>query len=496
MLFNSIYFLFYFTATYILYWSIPESYRKNYLLIAGIVFYSFFSIGLTFHFILVVFINYIFYRKIATSPQKKFFLIIAITLNVINLGFFKYFYFINRVLFDVTSYPVFQEIPSAIHIALPMAISFYTFQIIAAAVDTYRSPPEPKDIIPIRDYFLFIIFFPVLIAGPIMRMREFFPNLQSLQPNKEKMYRASYLMISGLIKKILIADPASQIITPIFNEPEIYSSMYLFLAGIGYSIQVYCDFSGLTDMARSIALYLGFEIPENFKAPFFSTSGRELWRRWHITLSFWLRDYLYIPLGGSRVSEWRGYFNLIVTMTIGGFWHGADYTFVIWGFYWGVILALERMLEDKYKIPLTPERSTILKIFKAVIVFILFSISGLIFRANNAESMAQIFKGILFNSKDSITKLLFSNENSSWIVSVSELFLSPDIFYYEKMKDLEQLIYLLAGMVFFHWIQYNPEKFQSLRKWDSYLVFILGVVTILLLAVMSQSGGEFIYYRF
>ncbi len=172
-----------------------------------------------------------------------------------------------------------------------MAVSFYTFQVIAAAVDTYREPNKP--LVGVLDYYLFIAFFPVLIAGPIMRMTDFFPNLENLSPNKEKMYRAGYLLCSGLIKKVLVADPMSLTITPVFNAPAEYNSFSLFIAGICYSIQVYCDFSGLTDMARSIALFLGFELPENFKAPFFSTSGRELWKRWHITLSF-LAQRLYL----------------------------------------------------------------------------------------------------------------------------------------------------------------------------------------------------------
>ncbi len=494
MLFNSIFFLFFFSAVYVIYWLLPEKKRKDFLLLAGIVFYSFFSVGFTIHFLAIVGLNYFLYRKIRMNPGSGLFVRLAVILNTINLGFFKYFYFFNRVLADITSYPFFRELPSAIDIALPMAISFYSFQMIAAAVDTYRDPSSEE--IQIRDYFLFVVFFPVLIAGPIMRIHDFFPNLKSLKPDKEKTYRACYLMMSGLIKKVLIADPAAMIVSPVFNDPASYGRLDLFLAGIGYSIQVFCDFSGLTDMARSTALFLGFEIPENFKAPFFSTSGRELWRRWHITLSFWLREYIYIPLGGSRVSEWRGYFNLILTMTIGGFWHGADYTFILWGFYWGVILAAERMLEVKFKLPLTPEKSTILKILKAGFVFLLFSISALMFRSNSAESMVILFKGLVQNDYERVLSKMESAKELNWISDSISLYTGEEIFYLQQIEELEKLGYLFLALIGFHWIQYFPEKLERFRKWDSIIVFVLGFFTIFLLALMSQTGGEFIYYKF
>jgi D-alanyl-lipoteichoic acid acyltransferase DltB (MBOAT superfamily) len=274
MLFNSISFLFFFSFVYIVYWSIPEKNRKAFLLLAGIVFYSFFSLSLSFHFLITVGINYGLYRLIINLKDKKWPLRTSVILNILNLGFFKYFYFFNRVLADATGYPFFEDITSIIQIALPMAISFYSFQMIAAAVDTKRNPPAIP--VSIFDFYLFVVFFPVLIAGPIMRIGEFFPNLSNLKPDRDKLYRASYLMMSGLIKKVLVADPISTTIQPIFAEPGIYDSYSLFMAGICYSIQVYCDFSGLTDMARSVALFLGFDIPENFKAPFFSTSGSEL----------------------------------------------------------------------------------------------------------------------------------------------------------------------------------------------------------------------------
>lgn len=492
MLFNSIPFLIFFSVVYLLYWAIPREFRKYFLLLAGISFYAYFSLALTFHFLAVISINYLLYRKIRSTPTK-FWIGLTVSLNLINLGFFKYIYFFSKVLADLTNYPFFKQVPDLIHIALPLAISFYTFQVIAAAVDTYRDSSKP--LVKVEDYFLFVAFFPVLIAGPIMRMTDFFPNLDKLTPSKEKMYRASYLLMSGLVKKVLVADPMSLTISPVFGSPAEYDSFSLFIAGVCYSIQVYSDFSGLTDMARSVALYLGFETPENFIAPFFSTSGRELWKRWHITLSFWLRDYIYFPLGGSRKGELRTYLNLIVIMTLGGFWHGADYTFICWGFYWGVILAGERYFEDNLGWKLTPQKNKFLIVLKALIVFILFSISGLMFRSNNATNMVDHFYGIFTHFSHSL-EVMFVGGSNEWLLSATSLFGPGSSFRFQHIENLERIFYTSIALLFFHHIQYVPEFWDRIRKHDVWLVPVLGIVTIFLLATLSQDGGEFIYYKF
>ncbi|BDA80089.1 acyltransferase [Leptospira kobayashii] len=492
MLFNSIPFLIFFAVVYLFYWGLPRSYRKPFLLLSGISFYTYFSPLFTIHFLSVIALNYFLYTQIRKTKSKRI-LTLSVSFNLLNLGFFKYFYFFNRFLADVTGYPFFEEVPNLVHIVLPLAISFYSFQVIAAAVDTYRDPSKP--VVSAFDYFLFVAFFPVLIAGPIMRMTDFFPNLEKLNPDKEKMYRASYLLMSGLIKKVLVADPMSTTISPIFSSPSNYDSFSLIMAGVCYSIQVYCDFSGLTDMARSIALYLGFEIPENFTGPFFSLSGRELWRRWHITLSFWLRDYIYFPLGGSRLGEFRTYLNLIIIMTLGGFWHGADYTFICWGFYWGVILAGEKFLEDRLGWKLTPAKNKVLIVLKALIVFMLFSISGLMFRSNSASLMVDLFAGIFTHLPSSLESLVRSDSNS-WLVGATSLFGSGSLYSFSHIENLERVSYMAVVLLLFHHFQYFPEYWSKYRKYDAYLAPVIGVFTIFMLATLSQDGGDFIYYKF
>jgi len=462
------------------------------LLGAGIVFYSSFSLAFTLHFLLVIGLNSWFQQKLASKKSYSF-LSLGVGLNLFNLGFFKYFYFFNKMLLDVTGYPFFQEVPQLIHILLPLSISFYTFQAIASLVDTYRDP-EPQPISSL-DYFLFLAFFPVLIAGPIMRLKDFLPNLESLSPNREKIHKACYLLMSGLLKKVLVADPMATTISPIFQNPSQYDSFSLFMAGICYSIQVYCDFSGLTDMARSLAYFLGFEIPENFKAPFFSLSGRELWRRWHITLSFWLRDYIYFPLGGSRKGNGRTYLNLIIIMTLGGFWHGADYTFLCWGFYWGCILALEKFLEDRFGWTLVPEKWLVLKWAKAGFVFVLFSISGLMFRSNNASSMIDLFVALFQNSREALS-LGMQTTTLQWLVAGSEILGGQEAFSLLRLENLERVGYMSIALCIFHHIQYFPETWAKAKKYDPFLLVFCGVVTIFLLATLSHDGGDFIYYKF
>ncbi|TGK25362.1 MBOAT family O-acyltransferase [Leptospira stimsonii] len=495
MLFNSVTFAIFFAFVYTIYWLIPKKNRPDFLILSSAFFYIWFSWIFFLHFVFVILLNYILYKRIKLDREKsKKWMIVAVLFNCINLGFFKYFYFFSRVLADLTGYPFFQEIQGIVHIILPLAISFYSFQMIAAAVDAKRNPES--ELISIQGYFLFVLFFPVLIAGPIMRTGDFFPNLKNLEPDRDKIYNGSYLMISGLIKKVLIADPTSGLISPIFSNPEVYDSTSLILAGIGYSIQVFCDFSGLTDMARGVGALLGFYLPENFKAPFFSLSGRELWQRWHITLSFWLRDYIYFSLGGSRASQWRTHLNLILTMTIGGFWHGADYTFIAWGFYWGVLLVGERYLENTLGWKLTPEKNTILKVLKATIVFLLFSFSAVLFRADNAKTMVQHVLGIFKNSPSSIESELSSSSGTAWIGEAGRLIDGNSFFLLNQMENLEKFFYLFLALVLFNWVQYVPGFWKRFRKYDPWLLTFVGVVTLFLLALFSEDSGAFIYYKF
>ncbi|MCB1159292.1 MAG: MBOAT family protein [Leptospiraceae bacterium] len=491
MQFNSIPFLFFFAVMYIIYWNIPYRFRHIFLILAGMLFYAYSSISFLFHFLFIISINYFLYVQLNKKPDKKI-LSLAVLVNILNLGFFKYFYFFSKVLGDITGLEMFYHAKDHIQIFLPLAISFYSFQMIAAAVDSYRRPDPSYQ--PFWKYLLFVLFFPVLIAGPIMRMTDFFPNLERKEPEKDMVYRACFLMMSGLIKKALFADPLNTFSAPVFANPSEYNVYSLFGAGLLYTMQLFFDFSGLTDMARSVALFLGFEIPENFFAPYYSLTVREFWSRWHVTLSQWLRDYIYFPLGGSRVSEFRTYINVFLTMVIGGFWHGANYTFVAWGAYLGVVMGMERFLETKYGWTLVP-KSKLLKPLKAMLVFFVISVSVLMFRSSSASSMIELFGGIVTNSPSYLRDTLISN-GDSWLVESAELIDGKPSFLLNSIRHVDTAFNMFLMFLVFHAIQYWPGILDRFQKHRFIYVIVMGVLTIFLLATLSQGGGGFIYNRF
>lgn len=275
----------------------------------------------------------------AKSPTwKRFWLILSIAFPLILLAYYKY---TNFFLGSIGA--LFGKNFDLLDIVLPVGISFYTFHMISYAVDLYRGHGPLANF---RDYALYISFFPHIVAGPIVRAAHILPQFKNFTlPRDEKVVSSGlWLILQGLIKKVLIADYIAQYNDLIFNSPSTYSGFENLMAIYGYGLQIFCDFSGYSDMAIGIARMMGFDFGVNFNKPYRSVSLTQFWRRWHISLSSWLRDYLYIPLGGNRRGPWRTYFNLFLTMLLGGLWHGASWRFVAWGGLHGVGLALERLL--------------------------------------------------------------------------------------------------------------------------------------------------------
>lgn len=337
MWFNSLDYFLFFLVVYILYWNTPQKHQKHLLLLASFFFYAYWSLPFFFHFLCTTLVSYGFVLGLRRKPSRSL-LVAGVAVNLGNLMFFKYSQsIIQGILASTEDPPVFFS--SLPEIILPLAISFYTFQILAFLVDTYRGG---TDGIGLWDFVLFIFFFPQLIAGPIMRHSDFFHQLGKTELHWENSQEAILRILSGIMKKVLIADQMAHMINPLWADPYNLTGANAILAVLGFSIQVFCDFSGYTDIARGSALLLGYRIPENFRAPYFSISFTELWTRWHITLSTWLRDYLYIPLGGSKVAPWRHQLNTVIVMSLGGLWHGNTYTFFLWGLLHGSFLILER----------------------------------------------------------------------------------------------------------------------------------------------------------
>lgn len=504
MLFNSVQYLIFFALTYIVYWALRGKPRLFALISASVLFYAAWALeqeglwGLrwTFHFLLVIGLNHLLINAMINHPSRKDLLIkVIVIMNLINLGTFKYAAFFRDFLLDL-GVPVPETIQS-LSIFLPLAISFYTFQLLAYAIDTYRGQITQK--VPFHRFLLFTLFFPHFIAGPIMRSVDFVPQIDKPELTKQRLFDGSWLILGGLTKKILLADPMAQILAPVYAGPQAYTGWSIMLAGMCFSLQVYCDFSGYTDIARGSAKFLGFDIPENFDAPFFSRSARELWQRWHITLATWLRDYIYFPLGGNRIGPVRTYLNLIITFTLGGFWHGADYTYIAWGGMWGVLLAVERFLESK-GLDLTPKKNPILIGLKIFVMFIFFSIGALMFRSqptatrDAGEMMVQVFKGLFTNLPWDAANDFVSQGGDLTMMQMS---FGSDVFRLNEMGPVESILGMFIALFLFHLAQYKKEKLLPLRKYDvPLLLCVAAILGGLLIPSLATASHQFIYFVF
>jgi alginate O-acetyltransferase complex protein AlgI len=323
--------------------------RKIIILSASCIFYAYWDWRFLGLLILVTVADYYISRlliRATAQHNKKMLLFASVTLNLAVLGIFKYLnFFIDNFNFLFSNFGINL---SNVSILLPIGISFYTFETLSYVIDVYRGDTMPAH--SLLDYAVFLTFFPRLVAGPIMRARQFLPQLdRGVQINPSNFFSGAQLFAQGLVKKVLIADRLSVGVDMIYATPELFSPSSVWLAIFAYSIQIYFDFSGYSDMAMGVARVMGFELSQNFHLPYVSESITEFWRRWHISLSTWLRDYLYIPLGGNRKGKIRTYVNLLITMLLGGLWHGASWNFVIWGGLHGLLLTAERLfIKDKH----------------------------------------------------------------------------------------------------------------------------------------------------
>jgi len=276
----------------------------------------------------------------ATAGRKKFFMCLSLATNLGVLGLFKYYnFFIDSLRTVFASHHWAAELP-VLDLVLPVGISFYTFHAMGYNIDVYRGKPPERSFL---RFAIYVAFFPQLVAGPILRAGQFLPQLvHAIRFSTANLRSGGHLFLVGLVKKVVVADNVAPLVNGIFDSPTNYPSIVIWVGAFAFGVQIYCDFSGYTDMARGVSRMMSLEIPLNFRHPYFATSITDFWRRWHISLSSWLRDYLYIPLGGSRGGTWRTYRNLLLTMGLGGLWHGASWNFVFWGLYQGGLLAVER----------------------------------------------------------------------------------------------------------------------------------------------------------
>ena len=387
MLFNTTGFFIFLAVVLALFYSSPWALRKYILLAASYFFYGSWNYKFILLLLTLTAIDYtagMWLERFEPGPKKRLVLILSLCANLGFLGFFKYYNFLAANLAYATGKP---GNAYWLDIVLPLGISFHTFQSMSYVVDVYRG--QQKAVRNPIDYALFICFFPQLVAGPIVRAREFFRDLWNWHaPSGEDVSRGLFLVTLGLTKKMAFADQFAKVANAYFANPAAYPGRAAAWSGVfAFAMQIYFDFSGYTDMAIGMAKLLGFHFPVNFRRPYLAASVTDFWRRWHISLSSWLRDYLYISLGGNRKGRWKTYRNLMLTMLLGGLWHGASWNFVIWGGYQGALLAIEKMVRGDRPVS---ERWTWLFPAQMILTFALECIGWVFFRSADLPQSMQI----------------------------------------------------------------------------------------------------------
>ncbi len=374
MLFTTLNFAVFLVVVLVAFYLLPKPARRYLLLAASLFFYMAWNPKFVVLIVGLISIDYfaalwIIHKQ---GPARRMALLVSLFANIGLLGWFKYANFIRETVLTL-AHPGVAVQP--LDIILPLGISFHTFQSISYVIDVYRGEqPAIKSYV---DYALFVAFFPQLVAGPIVRAREFFLDYFNWQPpTAEEWQRGVSMILTGFVKKLICADQFANAADRYYSNPQAMPGLLPAWSGtIAFGLQIFFDFSGYTDIAIGVALLFGFHFPENFRRPYLSASVTEFWRRWHMTLSGWLRDYIYISLGGNRRGNLRTYANLMMTMLLGGLWHGASWNFVIWGGYHGAVLSLERIVWGR------GEKQGLLRIPLAALTFLIVNIGWVFFRA-------------------------------------------------------------------------------------------------------------------
>jgi alginate O-acetyltransferase complex protein AlgI len=384
MLFTTFSFVGFLLAVLVLFYVLPQRCRRYLLLAASLLFYAAWKVSFVPLILGLITVDYFAALWISRreGTARRLALLVSLAANIGMLGWFKYANFARETWLHLL-HPGAAVQP--LNIILPLGISFHTFQSISYVIDVYRG--EQAVVTSYVDYALFVAFFPQLVAGPIVRAREFFHDLWNWKaPSGAEWQRGVAMVLTGFAKKLVFADQFALVADRYFSNPAALPGMAPAWTGtLAFALQIFFDFSGYTDIAIGVALLFGFHFPENFRRPYLSASITEFWRRWHMTLSRWLRDYIYISLGGNRKGASRTYLNLLLTMLLGGLWHGASWNFVIWGGYHGVLLAAERAVWGR-AVSNKEDRRGLFRIPLTVFTFLLVCIGWVFFRAKTLSS--------------------------------------------------------------------------------------------------------------
>lgn len=396
MLFNSFAFAIFLPIMLLAYWSTSGRTRRLVMLAGSYFFYSWWDWRFTSLLILSTVVDFycgLAMQRSETDSRKKRLLCISVITNLGILMTFKYFdFFIGSMQSMMSSFGMNASLP-VLNVVLPMGISFYTFQTLSYSIDVYRGYKAEKSLL---NFAIFVACFPQLVAGPIMRAKDLLPQIVKQNRLADTDFAMGcYRIFVGLFKKMVIAEALSLYVDQVFSTPEIYTGFSIWIAIYAYAFQIYMDFSAYSDIAIGVGLMFGLKLMENFNHPYLADSPRDFWRRWHISLSTWLRDYLYIPLGGSKCGKWKIGRNLMITMALGGLWHGAAWTFVAWGIFHGVLLTLQRLYDNLCKRIHWLGEISLPKPIKVIGMFHLVCIGWLMFRAPSWDVVTTMFSNMM-----------------------------------------------------------------------------------------------------
>ena len=475
MLFNSLEFLLFLPTVFVLYWFLFKNQLRSQnilLLVASYVFYGWWDWRFLSLIILSTAIDYFVglqMQKTQVISKRKLLLALSITANLGMLGFFKYFNFFVQSWIDAWSSVGVTMQGTTLSIVLPVGISFYTFQTLSYTIDIYRKQLEPtKSFI---DFAAFVTFFPQLVAGPIERASHLLPQFYTKRKFDYNFAVSGVkLIIWGLFKKVVVADNCAFFVNPIFDNPEAFSSAELAIGMLFFAFQIYGDFSGYSDIAIGVSKLFGFDLMVNFKFPYFSRDIAEFWRRWHISLSTWFRDYVYIPLGGSRGSKLLQLRNVMVIFLVSGFWHGANWTFIFWGLL-HALLFLPLLFGNWNRTNVTSKNYGLLDFFKITTTFILVCFAWVFFRA---ESITLAFHYLdELTSLDSFSMRFFIKNNAYtllFIISILSIFI----------LSFRELL----------WVLQNKETPCINRYWSLFIIVIIFFMG------SFKNQMDFIYFQF